>query len=149
MNRKVATSGPEAQEGYSTLISISSTRAIRDRKNLGIVVDWLQKGILYGPANKLPQNVQNIKWSHKLYRENHENLKNGIGNRKEEFIWSEDTKRYIPRRCNISVIICNSDDAHSTTYSGNAQPTTNLLITGKDQSPNIHGRHQIGLQKIF
>ena len=39
-------------------------------------LDWLQKGICYGPAkldNKLPQNVQNIRWSHKLYRENHEN----------------------------------------------------------------------------
>ena len=49
-------------------------------------LDWLQKGIWYGPAkldNKLPQNVQNINnknlniyitWSHKLYRENHQNL---------------------------------------------------------------------------
>ena len=32
----------------------------------------LQKRMWYGPAkldNKLPQNIQNIRWSHKLYRE--------------------------------------------------------------------------------
>ena len=38
-------------------------------------LDWLQKGIWYGP-NKLDttlsQNVQNITWSHKLHRTDHE-----------------------------------------------------------------------------
>ena len=33
---------------------------------------------------KLPQNVQDIKWSHKLNRENHENLENGIDSRREK-----------------------------------------------------------------
>ena len=49
-------------------------------------LDWRQKGIWYGPAklhNKLPQNVQNIRWSHKLYWENHENLESGIDSRRE------------------------------------------------------------------
>ena len=44
-------------------------------------LDWRQKSIWYGPAkldNKLPQNVQNIRQSHKLYRENHENLESGL-----------------------------------------------------------------------
>ena len=48
-------------------------------------VDWLQNDIWYGSAklnNKLLQNVQNIRWVHKLYWENHENLKSGITNRK-------------------------------------------------------------------
>ena len=36
-------------------------------------MDWLQKGIWYGSAQ--PQNVQNITWSHKLYRQNHETLR--------------------------------------------------------------------------
>ena len=31
--------------------------------------------------NKLPQNVQNITWSHKHYRENYENLESGIESR--------------------------------------------------------------------
>ena len=38
-------------------------------------LDLLQKGIWNGPAkleNKLPQNVQNIRWSHKHYWENYE-----------------------------------------------------------------------------
>ena len=50
-------------------------------------LDWLQKGIGYGPAkldNKLSQNVQNIPWSHKLYRENHENLESGIDSRRKK-----------------------------------------------------------------
>ena len=40
-------------------------------------LDWLQNGIWYGSAkldNKLSQNVQNVRWCLKLYRENHENL---------------------------------------------------------------------------
>ena len=39
--------------------------------------DWQRKDLWYGPANldnKLSQNVQNIRWSHEHYRENHENL---------------------------------------------------------------------------
>ena len=33
---------------------------------------------------KLSQNVQNITWSHKLDRENHENLESGIDSRKKK-----------------------------------------------------------------
>ena len=50
-------------------------------------LDWLQKGIWYGLAkleNKLPQNVRNIRWSHKLYLENHENLESGIDSWREK-----------------------------------------------------------------
>ena len=39
----------------------------------GYGMDWLQKGIWYGPIkldNKLSENVQNIRWSRKLYQEN-------------------------------------------------------------------------------
>ena len=34
--------------------------------------------------NKLPQNVQNIRWSHKLYLENHENLESRFDSRREK-----------------------------------------------------------------
>ena len=33
---------------------------------------------------KLPQNIQNITWSHKLYQENHENLETEIWQQEEE-----------------------------------------------------------------
>ena len=70
--------------------------------------------VWYGPTKldkKLSQNVQNIRWSHKRYRENHETLKRGIDNRKEKLNWSKDPKRYIPRRCPTSITIYNCDDA--------------------------------------
>ena len=47
----------------------------------------------------------------KLYRENHENLESVIDNRRERLSWSIDPKRYIPRRCTITITIHNCDDA--------------------------------------
>ena len=73
-------------------------------------LDWLQKGIWYGYA-RLPQNVQNIKWSHKLYRENYENLESGTDSRRKKLSWSRDPKRYFSRRCTITVTIHNCHDA--------------------------------------
>ena len=61
--------------------------------------------------NKLPQNVQNIKWSHKLYWENHENQESGIDSRRMELSWSEVPKWYFSRRCTIIIIIHNCHDA--------------------------------------
>ena len=55
------------------ILNESKTR----RKNLAMVWIDCKKGICHGSAkldNKLPQNVQNIIWSHKLYRRNYENL---------------------------------------------------------------------------
>ena len=57
-------------------------------------LDWQQKGICYGLPkldNKLPQNAQNIRCSHKLYRENHENLESGFDSRRERGIFQRDT----------------------------------------------------------
>ena len=76
-------------------------------------LDGLQKGIWYGSAkldNKLPQNVQNIRWSHKLYGENHENMESGIDSWRKNLSGSEDPKRYISRRCAITVTTYNCDD---------------------------------------
>ena len=56
-------------------------------------LDWLQKGIWYGSTkldNKLSQNVQNITWSHKLHRENHENLESWIDSRRKKLGWNKD-----------------------------------------------------------
>ena len=65
------------------------------RKNLYMA--WIDspKGIWYGPTkgdNNLSQNEQNIRWSHKLYQENHENLESGIVSRKEKLSWNKGSK---------------------------------------------------------
>ena len=77
-------------------------------------LDWLQKGIWYGSTkqdNKLSQNVQNIRWSHKLYRENHENPERWIDSRRKKLKWSKDPKRYFSRRYSITITIHNCHDA--------------------------------------
>ena len=84
-------------------------------KNLA--TSWIdyKKACWYGPAklgNKRPPNIQNIKWSHKLYQKNHENLESGIDCRRKKLSRSESPKRYISRRCTITVTIHNCDDAN-------------------------------------
>ena len=77
-------------------------------------LDCLQKGKWHGSAkldNKLPQNVQNITWSHKLYGGNYENMESGIDSRRKKFSWNKDPKRCFPRRCSITLIIHNCHDA--------------------------------------
>ena len=62
-------------------------------KNKSYSLDWLQKGIWYGSTkldNTLSQNVQNIRWSHKLHRQNHENLESGIDSRRKKISWSKE-----------------------------------------------------------
>ena len=77
-------------------------------------LDWLQKGRWYGSAkldNKLPQNVRNITWSHKLSRENHENLEGRIDSRRKKLGWNKDPRSYFSRRWTITVTIHNCHDA--------------------------------------
>ena len=119
------------------------------RKNVAMP-NWIQKGILYGPTkldNKLSQNVQNIRWSHKLYRENHQNLVSEIDSRREKLSWSKDPKRYIPRRCTITITIYNCNDAtkpHTQEVHNRIQTYYSAV---KDKSPDVHGRHQTVSQK--
>ena len=78
-------------------------------------LDWLQKGIWYGSAkldNKVPQNVQNIRGSHKLYWKNHENLESGTDSKRKKLSWNKDPKRYFSRRYTITVTI---HDCYDTT----------------------------------
>ena len=65
------------------ILNKSKTR----RKKTSYGLDWLQKDIWYGAAkldNKLSQNVQNITWSHKVHRENYENLESWIDSRRKK-----------------------------------------------------------------
>ena len=66
------------------ILNESKTR----RKNLAMA--WIDNKKAYKTVpqswiKKLPENVQNIRWSHKFYRENHENLESGIDSRREKF----------------------------------------------------------------
>ena len=83
-------------------------------KKLSYDLDWLRKGIWYGSIkldNKMSQNIQNITWSHKLHRENHEDLEIWIDSRRKKLGWNKDPKRYFPRRCAITLTIHNCHDA--------------------------------------
>ena len=62
--------------------------------------------------------------SHKLHRQNHENLESRIDSRRKKISRSKDPKRYFPRICSITLTIHNCYDA---TYSENALPDTNLV----------------------
>ena len=121
------------------ILNESKTR----RKNLAVAWVDYKKGIWYGAPNldnKLPQNVQNITWSHKLYRENHENPERGIDSRRKKLSWSKDLKRYISRRRTITVTIHNN---HLKTPQKMRSRVQTSWITRKDQSPNVHGWHQL------
>ena len=95
--RKGSRGNAELLHSDQHILNESKTR----RKTSSYDLDWLQNSIWYGSAklnNKLPQNVQNITWSHKHYRENHENLESGVDNRRKKLSWSKDPKRYFSRR---------------------------------------------------
>ena len=77
-------------------------------------MDLLQKDIWYGPAkldDRLSENVQDIQQSHKAYQGNHERLGSGTDSKKKKLSWGENPEKYLPGRCAITIIICNSNDA--------------------------------------
>ena len=97
--------------------------------------------------NKLPQNVQGIRRSHKLHRENHENLGSGIDSRRKKLIWSE-----------IQRGIFQEDELSSLLFVLAMMLLNHILrkctggyklskILGKDKSPNVHGWHHTVYQK--
>ena len=99
----------ETGENYYALINTSSIRGKRDGK-YSYGVDWQQKGLRYSPPNldNTPsQNVLVIKFIEK----NHENLDSGIDGRRKKLNWGKSPERYIPRRCTITIIICNNHNA--------------------------------------
>ena len=60
--------------------------------------------------NRLLQNVQDIRQSHKVYRGNQKKLEGGIDSRRKRISWGKNPERNLPGRCNITITICNSDD---------------------------------------
>ena len=108
---------PDEQKGCRTTVTLHRSTHPKweqeqtEKSSYGL--DWLQKDILYGSTkldNKLPQNVQNITWSHKLYRKNQQNPESGADSRRKKLSWNKDPKRYFPRRCTINLTIHNSHD---------------------------------------
>ena len=81
------------------------------RKKTSYGIDWLQKGMSAELDNKQSQNVQDIRRSHKLYRENHWNLESGVDSRKKRLNWGENPESDLAGRCAITITFCNSDDA--------------------------------------
>ena len=57
------------------------------------------------------QKVQDIRLSHKVYRENHEKLESGIDSRRKKLSRGENPERNLPVRCTITITICKSDDS--------------------------------------
>ena len=103
------------------------------RKNLPMA--WIDNKKAYDmvPQSWIINCLKMYKICHKLYQENHENLDSETDSMREKLSWSEDQKRYISRRFTLTVTIHNCDDATK-------QHTQK--INRKDQSPNVHGRHQ-------
>ena len=86
----------------------------RGKKKSIYSMDWQQKGIWYGSIkldNKPSQNIQDIRWSHKLYQENHGNLERGIDSKRGKISWGKDPERYILGKGIITITICNNNDA--------------------------------------
>ena len=78
-------------------------------------VDLLQKDLWYCPTkvyHRLSQNVQDIRLSHKMYREKNEKQES----RKKKLSCDENIGRKLPGRCAIIITIWDSDDTnHSHT----------------------------------
>ena len=107
-------------------------------------LDWLQKGIWYAPTKldtTLSQNVQNITWSHKLHRTDHENLESGPDSKRKKQSWNKDPKRHFPRRCTITLTIHNSHDVTEPHAQKMHCRIQTQQIAREDQPPNVHGWH--------
>ena len=104
---------------HNTTINTFSKKTKRNEK-ISYGVDGLQTRIRYDPSKlnfRLSQYVHDIQRIHKVYWLNYEKLESGIESRTNKFSWGENTERYIPRRCDVTFTICNSDDVpHSITY---------------------------------
>ena len=107
-------------------------------------LDWLQEGIWYAPTKldiTLSQNVQNITWSHKLHRTDHEDLESETENRRKKRSRNKDPKRHLPRRCTIALTIHNSHDATKPHTQKMHCRIQTQQIAREDQPPNVHGWH--------
>ena len=94
--------------GTGELLYIDQHISKNQTENVAMAWSEYKKVIWYGSTkldNKLPQNVQTIRGSHRLYQENHENLEIGIDSRRKKFNWSKDPNRYFSRRCTTTVTI--------------------------------------------
>ena len=89
------------------ILNESKTR----RKNLAMAWIDYKKAYDMVPHSWIINSLKMYKWSHELYRQNHENLESGIDSRRKKLSWSKDPKRYFPRRCSITLTIHNYHDA--------------------------------------
>ena len=77
-------------------------------------VDRLLKSIWYDPAmldNRLSQNVQDIRLSHKVYGKYHRKLESRTDCRRKKLNWGENPDRDLLGKYAITISICKSDEA--------------------------------------
>ena len=76
-------------------------------------MDWLQKSIWYGLIkliNRLSQNIQDIRQSHKVYKKYYGKLKSQTDRKWKQINWGQNLERDLPERYTITITISNSDD---------------------------------------
>ena len=96
-----------------SIIHWSTDRRAEKKETKKSSVNWLQKYIGHCSAkldNTMSLNVQDIRLSHKVYRENHEKLESWTVSRRKKLSWGENPERNLPGRCTVNITIYNSDD---------------------------------------
>ena len=70
-----------------------------------------------------------------------------IDNRWKKLWWDKDQERYIPRKCTITITVCNCDDCTQPHTLEMHWQIQTYRIARKDQSPYVYGRYQHYLPK--
>ena len=84
----------------------------------------------------------------KFIEETIKKLENRIDSCMKKFSWGENSERYIPRRCTITISVFNSDDAIRLTLRKYSSVFKLTKSQEKNQSFNVHRRHQTVCQKM-
>ena len=90
---------------------------------------------------ELPQNVQNITWSHKIYRGNYENLEGRIDSRRKNVTETKIQRGIFQGGALSPLLFIIAMMPLNHIYSENAQPGVNLVDCRK-RSINLHEWHQ-------
>ena len=92
--------------------------------------------------NRLFQNVQDSRQSHKVHHESHEELESRFDRRRKNSCRSENPVRYLLRRCSFTITIRYSDDATQSHTKKMYRKLHIYKIARKNQPRNVHRWHQ-------
>ena len=87
----------------------------RKAKQKYVAISRLTKKII-GSCKLIIDGLQCTRYatSHKVHHGSHTKVKSGIDPRKKNFSWYEIPERYLPGRCDFTIIIYNSDIANQS-----------------------------------